>query len=623
MPPPPPPPPPLLKPFWRTELKEVYARVPFPIAPSEGWDGYKKHRQYGSLDLADNHDQVRRITRGEVFEGPSLLPGLRKMMDFAAEKCFSKLSLPNTKYIFARTCLVKTNPKQRWLINHWIRGSRQIYNATLASIQNKEMPLNMSPLIAAFATANRKRQPAAPTPSTRPVRVRKISSADSPFLSGANYYSVLEDACGMEDEGTGGDAGGEVPAVGDTDNKAGCVAPQYPTGHLLGVHPHLEKIPSSIRRNAVLDVLKGFQSMHAKVQKGGRPGIIHPRRAARGNIAIVTPSKSEGYSSFKMTDVLPPTGDRRKKTHIDLDLGHGLGPLRVRQKLPESILQHNIVLHRSRRGKFYIRYFLEKSVRSLPALPPAESRPVTGLDPGVKSFITRFDAESGAHVQYGTDKLDGLVAKSRDLVRKVVQLKKQLATNVTKEQRFLTRRSLKKLEDRKEKALERVQGFKDNLHKQTAADLCAVKRTILLPPLPVSKMVQRVNPETGKPRKLWGKTAQKMLNLCHFKFREFLKHKVVMTGCELVIVTEEFTSMTCGACGHLNRTLGAKDVFKCTAGECVSNGHTEEQERMGDEYFLAQCGFSHGDHLTDCSYVSSRDESAARNIVLLQLKRDT
>ena len=87
-------------------------------------------------------------------------------------------------------------------------------------------------------------------------------------------------------------------------------------------------------------------------------------------------------------------------------------------------------------------------------------------------------------------------------------------------------------------------------------------------------------------------------------------HKVVMSGCELAVITEEYTSMTCGACGHLNRKLGAKDVFKCTAGECISNGHTEE-------YFLKQCGFSLGDHLTDCDYVSGRDESAARNIVLL------
>ncbi len=64
--------------------------------------------------------------------------------------------------------------------------------------------------------------------------------------------------------------------------------------------------------------------------------------------------------------------------------------------------------------------------------------------------------------------------------------------------------------------------------------------------------MQRQDPETGRRRKLLGKTAEKMLNLCHYKFREFMRHKAIMTGCELVAVTEEYTSMTCG---HLNRKL--------------------------------------------------------------------
>ena len=101
-----------------------------------------------------------------------------------------------------------------------------------------------------------------------------------------------------------------------------------------------------------------------------------------------------------------------------------------------------------------------------------------------------------------------------------------------------------------------------------------------------------------------------------------MKHEVVMTGFELVIVTEEFTSMTCGACGHLNRKLGTNDVIKCTAGECIANGHTEEEGLRGDEFFLERCGFSHGYHLPECPYLSGRDESAARNLVLLQIKRN-
>ncbi len=48
-----------------------------------------------------------------------------------------------------------------------------------------------------------------------------------------------------------------MSGAGDTDNaKAYRVNPQYPTGYLIGKHPHLKDIPASIRNNAILDVLK-------------------------------------------------------------------------------------------------------------------------------------------------------------------------------------------------------------------------------------------------------------------------------------------------------------------------------------------------------------------------------
>jgi hypothetical protein len=95
----------------------------------------------------------------------------------------------------------------------------------------------------------------------------------------------------------------------------------------------------------------------------------------------------------------------------------------------------------------------------------------------------------------------------------------------------------------------------------------------------------------------------------------------------LVFTTEEYTSMTCGGhnCGHLNRKLGSKDVFKCTAAECNANINrlfwTEEEEQEGDEFFLKRCGVLFGDHQMECSYVSGRDESAGRNITLLPIRK--
>jgi len=81
-----------------------------------------------------------------------------------------------------------------------------------------------------------------------------------------------------------------------------------------------------------------------------------------------------------------------------------------------------------------------------------------------------------------------------------------------------------------------------------------------------------------------------MLSLKYATYRSFLKHKVLMIGCELAIVGELYTTTTHGACGNLNRKVwrGGK-VFKCQSNEC--------------------------------QFVSGRDESAGRNIALRQIKR--
>ena len=413
-PPVPQPTPPKPKPWWDKNSIDFYKTLPYAIPPPEGWDAYKPRkrgdvimqREYGTLDLPDRHDQVRRIARGEVLIGPILPLGLRSLMVPPADRCFSKQSVKDSnvgidKYIYSRTCMIKTTPEQRVILSRWMRGAREIFNATVAAVEGKKMPLNMSALMAAFATSKpRKRKvPEASTRSLRPNR-------------GTPMANALNDTYGDDEEDKSVDDAAHAHADADA------VVAQYGTGHLLREKPYLNNVPSVVRSNAVLDVLKSYESMHAKVAKGGRGGKLHFRSAQRSNFVIISPSKKEGYSSFTRTPVPPSTGDRRKKHHMDIHLGHGLGPLRVRQLLPLCILQHNIVLFKNRRGKFYMRYCLEKSVHSLPSLPQVEKRVVIGLDPGVKSFITAYDADTGAHQQYGggdhgSDKLRALVTKSR------------------------------------------------------------------------------------------------------------------------------------------------------------------------------------------------------------------
>ena len=64
-----------------------------------------------------------------------------------------------------------------------------------------------------------------------------------------------------------------------------------------------------------------------------------------------------------------------------------------------------------------------------------------------------------------------------------------------------------------------------------------------------------------------------MLGLRHYQFRNYLASKVTMQGRELCIVTEEFTSKTCGRCGHIHQNLGAAKTFRCVSNLLLTNKH--------------------------------------------------
>ena len=105
-------------------------------------------------------------------------------------------------------CIRDSNKEQRKTLNLWIEGERVIYNATLASVKKKEMPLDLSKLEAAFSTARtenpgekRKHAPDASSSSTRNLRPKQkeVSSFGSDYIDGNAYDNALKDAAGPED----------------------------------------------------------------------------------------------------------------------------------------------------------------------------------------------------------------------------------------------------------------------------------------------------------------------------------------------------------------------------------------------------------------------------------------
>ena len=103
----------------------------------------------------------------------------------------------------------------------------------------------------------------------------------------------------------------------------------------------------------------------------------------------------------------------------------------------------------------------------------------------------------------------------------------------------------------------KIRNLVDECHKKTANYLAKNYQLILLPTFETSEMTNRSK------RKIRSKTARQMLTWAHYRFKQVLKNKAELSGCQVIDVTEEFTSKTCTRCGHVHAKLGGAKIFKC------------------------------------------------------------
>ncbi|CAB4481490.1 unnamed protein product [Rhizophagus irregularis] len=84
-------------------------------------------------------------------------------------------------------------------------------------------------------------------------------------------------------------------------------------------------------------------------------------------------------------------------------------------------------------------------------------------------------------------------------------------------------------------------------------------------------------------RSIQSKVSRAMCTWSHYRFRQYLLHKVrEYPHCKVVICSEDYMSKTCSSCGLVNDKLGGSKIFKCG----------------------------------NCSFVLDRDINGARNILL-------
>jgi putative transposase len=192
-----------------------------------------------------------------------------------------------------------------------------------------------------------------------------------------------------------------------------------------------------------------------------------------------------------------------------------------------------------------------------PILTPENQRKkIVSLDPGARTFLTAYDTENAYKIGQGDF--------SR-IYRMLLGLDQLLSKSKTNKRIY--RRAI-------DNSLFRLHNLIDELHKQTASFLVKRYEEIVIPDFSATQMVN----------KLRSKTCRNLLSFAHSKFRNFLALKCEEYSTKLTVVSEEYTSKTCGNCGHVQE-IGSKSTWECK----------------------------------ECSHTMDRDINGARNILFLAL----
>ena len=173
-----------------------------------------------------------------------------------------------------------------------------------------------------------------------------------------------------------------------------------------------------------------------------------------------------------------------------------------------------------------------------------ESSKVIALDPGNRSFLTGYDAESILEVgKNDIGRINRLCSHLDNLISKIT-------TSPHKRQRRQMRKASYRLR-------EKINSLVKDLHNKVSHYLTSNYKVIFLPTFETSEMVLKSQ------RKINRKSARNLLTWSHYKFSQHLTQMAKRKNVLVIRLSEAYTSKTCGHCGHIHKKLGGAKVFKC------------------------------------------------------------
>ena len=225
-----------------------------------------------------------------------------------------------------------------------------------------------------------------------------------------------------------------------------------------------------------------------------------------------------------------------------------LGNMLMAERLPVPI-NRNICRLTYRHGQYHL------------AVPYDEERPpqrenqarVVALDPGVRSFLTWYCADSVGMIGEGAFfRIQRLCDRLDDLLSRAAKAPSRKRRNM--------RRAAGRMRVR-------IENLISELHRKAARFLVDEFDVILLPAFETSEMVER-----GR-RRIRSKTVRNLLSLAHYRFGMFLRHKSAEFGVTVLSVNEAYTTKTVSWTGEVLADVGGASVIVGSDGERMDRDH--------------------------------------------------
>jgi IS605 OrfB family transposase len=330
------------------------------------------------------------------------------------------------------------------------------------------------------------------------------------------------------------------------------ITPQEVCGHV----PWLLDTPKDIRAGAVFVAAKNAKAAFTNLRNGNIQHFEMSFKAKKKEDA-------NGWTIEIPKTAIKVRGERRLQIYgsygaWDFETLGRMGPIEKDCKIQFNGARYYLLVP-----------YIRKTSYAAGSLASEIRESVASLDPGVRTFQAVYTPNAVYELGNGS---------ATRLHSFALQLDKLLSfrTRIPKEHR----RGKRAFALRILKTRLKMQNLRDEMHYKTAEFLTRTAKIILIPEFKTREMSRRFR------RKIGSKTVRGLSLLSHYKFRQRLIAKAAERGVKVMVVSEHYTSVTCGRCGAMRRDLGRSKIFKCRA----------------------------------CDLVIGRDHNGARNVLLRALR---